>query len=486
MPQGVPPIPMAPITWTLQFALASGFAIATVSVSLALRRGAIRVLAVAFALAAAAFLQIWLAVIGGLADTPTRATTLLLSASFLCAPLVPYVLFVHLTDVIAGRATSAMPSRNRLVWGIGAAVAMTAVSIVVTSAETFTGVAAMALASSIVTSAVFSDAARRAFAARNGAPTGARALAMLGVGFALIAARSVVNLGVTATAVRSGAAPEYTFLLMLLQAALVTVGCALVLAAALDFERAAAVAQAERLRVAEASLLHSQRFESLGRLSAAVAHDVNNVLMAISVALGNVRQHAAAANHSADEIAEIERATRLGADLTRQLLAFARPGARTSDRFDVGERLRGLEGLVRRLVGRQVTATFSLGAAQIAVEMEPTHFDQVILNLVTNARDAMPSGGTVTIALAVGSLDGGDGPVLAARIRVTDTGPGMSPDVVPRIFEPFYSTKSTGTGLGLATAASIVRDVGGRIEVVSAPGQGTQFDVYLPVAVAAD
>lgn len=247
----------------------------------------------------------------------------------------------------------------------------------------------------------------------------------------------------------------------------------------------------ERLQI-EQQLLRSQRLESIGTLAGGIAHDLNNVLAPILLAADLLADDDLDDQERAAWVETIATSARRGADLVARVLTFARG---TSD----GERI--AVDLVAQLdeIARVATETFP-ASIRVATEFpdelpavlgDRTQIQQVLLNLVVNARDAMPDGGRLTIVADVPTLD--DDELTSARgvdagrfvrMRVADDGEGMAPEVVERLFEPFFTTKppGSGTGLGLPTAEGIVRSHGGFIQVYSEPGRGSTFDVYLPVA----
>ena len=228
----------------------------------------------------------------------------------------------------------------------------------------------------------------------------------------------------------------------------------------------------------------SQRLESLGRMAGAVAHDFNNVLAVIGLSAESART--AGPETSDEDLKEILASSKRGQELTRQLLAFARQAPQQITQFDVSHQIDKLSGLLQRLVGKQVVLTITLSPTPQIVEMDVTQFEQVLMNLVVNGRDAMPQGGTVSVIVAP-TVVAGDSKAGFARVSVTDTGTGIPADVLPHIFEPFFSTKTVGegTGLGLATCDGVVRRSGGRIDVHTEAGKGTRFDVLLPRTSAA-
>ena len=234
-----------------------------------------------------------------------------------------------------------------------------------------------------------------------------------------------------------------------------------------------AKAEDDALR-AEERFRSAQRMETLARLAGGAAHDFNNVLAAI---LGHATLAEKAESDAARTLAldEIQRAAERGAYLTRQLLRFARlPEERTAS-TDLNEAISGTERLLRPLLTSGIQVDLDLDPLVPEVGISPRGVEQVIMNLVVNARDAMRSTGTLTIRTEASS---DAGPVLT----VQDTGSGIDEATLGRIFEPLFTTKSEeqGTGLGLSTVRSIVEESGGRIDVASAVGVGTTFRVLLP------
>ncbi len=238
----------------------------------------------------------------------------------------------------------------------------------------------------------------------------------------------------------------------------------------------------EKLRVA-------QKLEAIGRLAGGVAHDFNNMLMVIS---GNGEMLDRALPPDSSEralLAEIREAAERSASLTRQLLAFSRTQVLAPRVLPLAAVVTGVETMLRRLIGEDVTLFCELDPEAGHVLVDRSQLEQVIVNLAVNARDAMPRGGTLTVATSAVDLDeracrrlGELAPGTFARLEVRDTGHGMSPEVLERIFEPFFTTKpvGTGTGLGLSTVFGIVKQSGGHIEVESTEGRGATFVIYLP------
>ncbi len=236
-------------------------------------------------------------------------------------------------------------------------------------------------------------------------------------------------------------------------------------------------------------LLQAQKLEVVGRLAGGIAHDFNNVLAAIRSYAELLELRTDPGDTGVREaINGILRATEQGARLSQQLLAFARRRPGTPELVDLEALVGDLESTLRRVVGEDVRLDIRLEAGHAPVLIDPGQLEQVLMNLVVNARDAMPEGGVLRIETGTRAVaDGGSVPPSAEHwvlLRVTDTGIGMSEEVRRHIFEPFFTTKTPekGTGLGLATCYGIVTDAGGRIEVESEPGEGTTVTVLLPMA----
>jgi PAS domain S-box-containing protein len=257
---------------------------------------------------------------------------------------------------------------------------------------------------------------------------------------------------------------------------------------------------AERSKArAEAQLQQSQRLENLGQLAGGVAHDFNNLLAVIlnyasfvaeeldAACLSDCAQHCQAAR---DDVGQIQQAARQAADLTRQLLAFARREVVRPQVLSLNDIITGVAEMLRRSIGEHVELVTSLADRLWLVLADPGQIEQVLVNLAVNARDAMPGGGTLTIDTGNFTVDdaaiaGGSPARLGrnVRLRVSDTGTGMPADVVDHAFEPFFTTKDegAGTGLGLATVYGILAQADGHIRIYSEPGTGTTFSITLPV-----
>ena len=245
-------------------------------------------------------------------------------------------------------------------------------------------------------------------------------------------------------------------------------------------------------RELETRLAQAQKLEAVGQLAGGIAHDFNNLLTIVSGYARRLRKRddMAAAHPDLDQIvAAADRA----ADLTRQLLAFARRGRGEPSLLDVNDTIRGLEPMLRRLIDADIVFGFDLDPRVPTVMMDSAQLEQILMNLILNARDAMPQGGTLTVTSRRHAGSASDSPrdeVAVGddvRISVADTGVGIPDDVRERIFEPFFTTKSDkGTGMGLATIYGIIEQAGGWIDVDSAVGVGTTFQVMLPAAAAAN
>jgi signal transduction histidine kinase/ActR/RegA family two-component response regulator len=242
-------------------------------------------------------------------------------------------------------------------------------------------------------------------------------------------------------------------------------------------------------RLLEDQLRHAQRLEVVGRLAGGVAHDFNNLLMAIlgynDLLLGGLSPNSTLYFYAR----EIRKAGERAADLTRQLLSFSRRQALLPQAVDLNQLLGNLRPMLERLLGEHTSLTFQPDPALWQVLVDAGEMEQVILNLVVNARDAMPQGGRLAITTANVSLNQDYVRIHAdvqpgdyVRLTVQDSGGGMTPEVMNRIFEPFFTTKDVGqgTGLGLSMVYGTVRQSQGYIQVSSAPGQGARFEVFLP------
>lgn len=235
----------------------------------------------------------------------------------------------------------------------------------------------------------------------------------------------------------------------------------------------------------ESKLMHAQKMEALGTLAGGIAHDFNNLLMAI---LGNISlaKHSLQDNEQAlEQMEKAEKASERARDLAQQLLTFSRGGLPVIRNISVGELLRDTVSFTLR--GSRSRFALSVPEGLWPIAADTGQISQVISNIVINADQAMPSGGLIRVAAENVEMEKPDdvGSVQRyVRITITDQGSGISPDIRGKIFDPYFTTKSQGSGLGLATCHSIVRNHHGFIEVRSEPGAGAAFDVYLPAASA--
>jgi signal transduction histidine kinase len=247
---------------------------------------------------------------------------------------------------------------------------------------------------------------------------------------------------------------------------------------------ARARAAEERLRETEHRLRQARRLEAVGKLVAGVAHDFNNLLAVIGGAAEVVRDGLPAGDALRDHADLIAATARTAGGVSRQLLSFARPARPDPGPVDVAGAVRGLERVFRRLTGDRVRLVLDIGPTP-PVLTDAGQVDQVLLNLVINARDAIPDRGTVTVrtgdmTIAPGHPDLPPGGHVV--LTVADTGVGMPDEVRAKAFDAFFSTKG-GSGLGLATVRDAVRSAGGHVEVESAPAGGTTVRAYWPRAV---
>jgi signal transduction histidine kinase len=249
-------------------------------------------------------------------------------------------------------------------------------------------------------------------------------------------------------------------------------------------------AQAARERL-ENRLHQAERLESLGQLAGGVAHDFNNLLAVILNCAAFVAEATVGNDSVRADVEQIRAAAERAAALTRQLLIFGRREQARLEALDLSLITADLQGLLARSIGENIALIVHPGRGLPAVHADRGQIEQVLVNLAVNARDAMPDGGTLTIETSLAQL-GDEEALLHPNVRpgrfvalsVSDTGLGMSPDVVRRIFEPFFTTKPTGqgTGLGLATVHGIVTAAGGSLSVDSQPGAGTTIRAFFPAA----
>jgi nitrogen-specific signal transduction histidine kinase len=254
-----------------------------------------------------------------------------------------------------------------------------------------------------------------------------------------------------------------------------------------------AVADITARKELEDQLRQAQKMEALGKLAGGVAHDFNNLLTAIAGYGEAIREAVPEEGQLRSDIDEVLNAASRAASLTRQLLAYSRQQLLTPQVVDLGATVAQLSALLRRLIGEDIALVTLAAGGSTSVRVDRGQIEQVILNLAVNARDAMPQGGTLTIATecaVVGELfarthlDLEPGAYVVLSVR--DTGVGMAPEVRSRAFDPFFTTKALGkgTGLGLSTVYGIVRQSGGAVWLDSTPGAGTTVWLYLPRVAA--
>jgi PAS domain S-box-containing protein len=242
---------------------------------------------------------------------------------------------------------------------------------------------------------------------------------------------------------------------------------------------------AEALERANAALFHSQKMEAIGQLTGGIAHDFNNLLSVISSGLDVLRlQEQEAANLKIVE--SMQRAVERGATLTQQLLSFARQQPLNPEKHNLNSVINGFEAVLRRAGNSAIAFQTDFAPQLNSVLVDAPRFEAALLNLVVNARDAMPRGGRISITTSNTEMAEGQLAGLAAgqyvKVAVTDTGCGMPPEVISHAFEPFFTTKDVGkgTGLGLSQVYGFVKQSGGGIEILSTMNEGTTINLYLP------
>ena len=243
--------------------------------------------------------------------------------------------------------------------------------------------------------------------------------------------------------------------------------------------------EAQRREFAEDALRQAQRLEAIGQLTGGVAHDFNNLLMIVSGTAARLRRHVSGEKETAllDAIAN---ATARGESLTRQLLAFSRRQTHQPAVIDLAERLPEIKDMLSRSLRGDIDIRLGMPRRPCVVKVDPNEFELALLNLAFNARDAMPSGGTLTISAkpvvmrGKSTEEGLSGEFVA--VRIADTGTGIPPEVLPRVFEPFFTTKDVGkgTGLGLSQVYGFARQSGGAASIATSARRGTAVTLFLP------
>lgn len=245
----------------------------------------------------------------------------------------------------------------------------------------------------------------------------------------------------------------------------------------------------ERLNLTQQQLFHSQKMEAVGQLAGGMAHDLNNQMTVIQACVDLYLKSVPESDPIHKAFIRIRRAAERSANLTRQLMLFARKHPQFREPLDLNSNIRELQEMFKRMIGEDITIKLDLSDDLWIVNADAGNIDQVITNLVLNARDAMPQGGTITIKTENVKFEEsrcgapqGSRPCCFVRLTVEDTGTGMDEQVLSHIFEPFFTTKDPdkGTGLGLSVAYGIIQDHEGWINVKSKVGQGTVFEIYLP------
>jgi signal transduction histidine kinase/CheY-like chemotaxis protein len=250
----------------------------------------------------------------------------------------------------------------------------------------------------------------------------------------------------------------------------------------------------ERALTLERQLSAAHRLEALGRLAGGVAHDFNNLLTLILGYARHVQRALPAGSPAHGDLDEVVQAAKRASALTQQLLAFGQRQRGERQPLDLGAAVKSLATTLGRMLGEDIRLQLQLTPEPLPLLADPAQIDQILLHLAVNARDAMPGGGELTIATSVqeaDTVDDGAPPLPAARyavLRVRDTGVGMDAETLDRVFEPFFTSKKRGqgTGLGLSTVHGIVEGMQGAVRVRSAPGQGSEFRVLLPLRVPVD
>ncbi|NVN91023.1 MAG: response regulator [Desulfuromonadales bacterium] len=240
----------------------------------------------------------------------------------------------------------------------------------------------------------------------------------------------------------------------------------------------------------EEQLRQAQKMEAIGRFSAGIAHDFNNMLTVIFGYGAMMLMNMSSDDPQRDKLDQILAAAERARNLTRSLLIFSRKQELKRERLNLNGSIKNVEMLLRRIIGEDISLIMSLSEEEIAIIADSGHIEQMLMNLATNARDAMPTGGMLSLGTDVVEIDeefvkmhGFGTPGRYAVISVSDTGVGMDAATLQRIFEPFFTTKETGkgTGLGLSIIYGIIQQHKGHINVYSEPGQGATFRIYLPV-----
>ncbi|MBA7648890.1 Blue-light-activated protein [subsurface metagenome] len=237
-----------------------------------------------------------------------------------------------------------------------------------------------------------------------------------------------------------------------------------------------------KLEQMQKQLAEAQKLDALGQLTGGVAHDFNNLLMIVSGSLHILRKGAGNDARVQRALTAIDTATKRGAALTSQLLTFARRQSVNPQSIDVAKRISSVRDVLETGVGGNITLEFDLAATALPVTVDTSEFETALVNLVVNARDAMPGGGTIIVGARTHEGNEESGGIPCVAISVRDTGSGIPPDVLDKIFDPFFTTKPVGkgTGLGLSQVHGFAHQAGGTVKVRSELGKGTEVTILLP------
>lgn len=223
----------------------------------------------------------------------------------------------------------------------------------------------------------------------------------------------------------------------------------------------------------------AQKLDSIGRLAGGIAHDFNNLLAAIYGNLEVAESLIDSTHQARSYIANIRTASHKATDLINQLLAFGRQQVLSPTTQDLNILVLDAEKILNRLIGKDIEIHLDLGSNAMPIQVDPSQFLQIVLNLAINSRDAMPEGGRFVISTS--TVDTEKENLTFAKLKVSDTGCGMTAEILEKIYEPFYTTKPCGTGLGLSTVYGIVKQSDGQISVKSKPNHGTSFEILFPL-----
>jgi signal transduction histidine kinase len=475
-------------SWVMQLALGTVFLIALWGIAYAFRRRAVVALASGWSLYALYMIASLSFAFAARSHAP-QSVTLILGMLEGLGVLAMFAFWQPVPALLAGTRSNPMPSRRSQVICVAFAVTIVVINLGANRAV-------LSLSSGpleYLYPAAFTWLAVSAWRMRRHAGINRQSLLWLGLGFLTFVVRLELNRDVVLREVDYAHASSARLLVVaLIQTVQVVSFGAICLIVALAIERSAILQQSERLRHVEVRLEKGRRLESLGEMAARIAHDFNNVLAVISIGVQLARREEASPAFVASELTSVAHATQRAGELVRQLLAFANPRTHTTDEasaLEVNAYFERSAHMLRRLMHEGVTLHIDAAERDAWVAMDTSQFEQVMMNLVVNARDAMPAGGAIKVEMTTeifasprvlfeDEMPAGS----YLRTSVQDTGSGIDPGILPRIFDPFFTTKGDeGTGLGLATVYAIVHRARGDVAVHSVLGRGTRFDVYLPL-----